>query len=129
MFKSVLLSVFLLSSATFAHAAEPEKVAGAKWGVRVMDVKPDQVVVKLMMMSGNCVSPPMSCDTPQVSTQNGLSVSGDCTSGPSPYGTAGDMVTLSASPAATLQIGQDAEIWMGDTGATFQLPDCITAEW
>ena len=107
MFKSVLVFIVLLSFINHAHAATPEKVAGGRWGTRVIEVHPDQVVVKLMLLSGHCVAavPGMT------------------------YGVAGDLVTVPTTPATVFEVGQDADLWMGDTGPTFKIPACMTADW
>lgn len=106
MFKSVLVALVLLSVAHSAHAAEPEKVSGARWGTRIVEVKPDHVVVKLMLVTGQCV--------PSVPGMK--------------YGTAGDLVNVLTTTPTAFQVGQDADLWVGNTKATFQIPTCITAD-
>jgi hypothetical protein len=115
-------------SASFAQADDPA-VPGVRWGSRIIAVEADKITVKLMMATGNCVAPPMECTNTEAMTDAGLNISGTCTSGPPKYGTAGETYTLDANKDQTYQVGHDADIWMGDTGPTFNLPACITAEW
>lgn len=107
MFKSTLVALALLSFAHLAQAAEPEKVSGARWGTRIVEVKPDHVVVKLMLVTGQCV--------PSVPGMK--------------YGTAGDLVNVATITSSSFVVGQDADLWVGNTEATFQIPACVTTDW
>ena len=108
--------------------AEDSPVPGLRWGSRVISIQYDQIKVKLMLVTGNCISPPMECDSIKTEITNGLAVSGSCTSGVSMYGTAGEEMVIPAFQGQAFSVGQDVDVWIGDREPSFVMPACITAK-
>ena len=115
----LLLLITIFKTVTLAESAHADelKTPEIRWESRLIDIQNDQIKVKLMLLTGNCISPPIECDSIKTDINNGLSVSGSGTSGVSLYESAGEEMAIPDMQGKTLSVGQDVDVWIGDIKA------------